>query len=97
LLSHLTDVQNTYMKFMDEDFTILRSWGRLPHLMRRGMASVSIKFDNPNFEVWSINSSGERRERIPAVYKNGRIEFVCDTARDRTSATYLYEITSPLK
>jgi hypothetical protein len=97
LLSHLTDVQNTYMKFMDEDFTILRSWGRLPHLMRRGMASVSIKFDNPDFEVWSINSSGERRERIPAVYKNGRIEFVCDTARDRTSATYLYEITSPLK
>jgi hypothetical protein len=97
LVSHLTDVQNTYMKFLDEDFTILRSWGRLPHLMRRGKARVSIKFDKRPFEVWSLNSIGERRERIPAVYKDGRIEFVCDTARDMTNATFLYEITSPSK
>lgn len=97
LVSHLTDVQNTYMKFLDDDFTILRSWGRLPHLMRRGKARVSIKSDKRQFEVWSLSSTGERRERIPATYKDGRIEFVCDTARDMTNATFLYEITSPSK
>ena len=92
LLTHLTDVQNTGMKFADESFTVLKSWGRLPHLMRRGKAAVSVKLDGGSFEVWSLDSTGVRRERIPAKYKEGRLEFVCDTARDASNATFLYEI-----
>ena len=45
LLTHLTDVQNSGIRYADEALTILLDWGKLPHLMRRGAARIELALD----------------------------------------------------
>ncbi len=42
LLTHLTDMQNSGIKYADPALTTLQNWGELPHLMRRGAAEIEL-------------------------------------------------------
>ena len=42
LVTHLTDVQNSEIRYGDPKLTILLAWGHTPHLMRRGSADISL-------------------------------------------------------
>ena len=42
LVTHLTDVQNSGIRYGDPGLTILLKWGSLPHLMRNGSAEVEL-------------------------------------------------------
>lgn len=92
LVTHLTDVQNTGARFSDASMKVLLKWGGLPHLMRRGRAEVSLAVDAGAFAVYVLDADGSRRCEVPSTYRDGRLTFVANVARDPKAASYLYEI-----
>ena len=92
LVTHLTDVQNSDITYADSNLTVLLSWGKLPHLMRRGAAAVSLAAAPGEWTVWRLSPSGRRLGTVPAVYAGGRLSFTASTDFDPASATYLYEL-----
>ena len=92
LVSHLTDIQNNRIRYADSTRRILLEWGELPHIMRRGTATVAINVGAGSFTVYSLASDGSRRTFMPSHEKDGRLTFVADVAREPHDATCLYEI-----
>ena len=82
LVTHLTDVQNSGIRYGDPGLTILLKWGSLPHLMRNGSAEVELTLagddapapqdgSTPAWRVWRLAPSGKRLGTVPfnlAVY-----------------------------
>ena len=74
LVTHLTDVQNTGAEYADADMTVLKNFGRLPYLMRSGMAEVELELftndkchncsqiENTNTSVPSAHSRVDNRD-----------------------------------
>ncbi len=94
LLTHLTDVQNTDIRYADAGRRILLAWGRLPHLMRAGRADVSLAVAAGDWTVWALDATGTRVRRVPARQADGRLSFTADVAADPANATYLYELVA---
>lgn len=92
LVTHLTDVQNTGARFADDSMRVLQDWGSLPHLMRVGRADISLALGAGVFKVYVLDADGTRRSDVPFRTASGRLAFTADIARDRTRASYLYEI-----
>ena len=95
LLTHLTDVQNSGIRYADEALTILLDWGKLPHLMRRGAARIELALDAKEGVAWRVfrlSPSGKRLGEVPCACEDETLRFTADTALDPASATYLYEI-----
>ena len=80
LVLHLTDVQNCAVHFGDKAHTVLRDWGRLPHLIRRGSASVSVERDSgDSTRAWAVDMSGARRKPIRLDRREGSVAFTAST------------------
>ncbi len=95
LLSHVTDVQDESITYADVERKVLLKWGKLPHLMQRGRAEISLRIAgnaNKNPKVYALSANGARRGEVPAEVVNGRLTFSADTARDPQEATFAYEI-----
>ena len=95
LLTHVTDVQDESIAYADRGRCVLLQWGRLPHLMQRGRADVSLRVSaapGEAFKVYALSANGERRGEVPFRLEDGRLTFAADTARDPSEATFLYEI-----
>lgn len=94
LVSHLTDAQAEGNVYADKAKTILLQWGGKGSVVRNGKASVSLALENAAaFEVWGLETSGRRLERIPSDVKDGRLCFVADVdAKD--GARMLYEVVA---
>lgn len=91
LVLHLTDVQNNKTKF-NKDLTIWEAVGELPHLVRRGGAQVSIRFDQEKkIQVWAVDLSGARKNQIKATQTGQTVSFAVNTVQPE--GTFLaYEI-----
>ncbi len=94
LLTHLTDVQNSGIKYADSAMTILLDWGKLPHLMRRGVAEIALNLDDDdsNVVVYRLSPGGRRLGTIDAKFDEGVLRFTARTDLDPAAATFLYEI-----
>ena len=98
LLTHLTDVQNSNIRYGDPDLKILLDWGRLPHIARRGTADIALAMSQPESGsaqtpvVYRLDTAGRRLGEVPATFENGVLRFEARTDIDRTAATMLYEI-----
>jgi hypothetical protein len=94
LVSHLTDLQNSEIKYAEEARQTLLSWGRLPHLVRAGKARVRIKLEGAaKFRVWALSTSGRRRAELKKSAHGGVLEFEADVAADPAGGACLtYEI-----
>jgi hypothetical protein len=94
LVLHLTDVQNTKTKFRDEEHTILDSRGTLPHLVRRGAASIRIRLAAPeNAKAWAIDLSGARRKEMPLARDANGVTLEASTVQ-KDGTFMAYEITT---
>ncbi len=94
LLVHLTDVQNTGMRYAASDRRVLQDWGGLPHLARTGGAQVRLTHDRARqLRAWRLDTSGKRVAPIP-VRVEGKNRAVLDlsTRAQNNSATLYYEI-----
>lgn len=96
LVTHLTDLQNTDIRYAEEARQTLLDWGRLPHLVRAGKASVSIRLERPDrYQVWALAPGGKRLAAVPAKAGGGTLEFTVDVAADAAQgARMLYEVAA---
>jgi hypothetical protein len=94
LLTHLTDVQNSGIRFAEKERKTQLSWGDLPLLARTGKAVVTLKRDKnaPLLRAWAIAMDGERLSELPLdVDGDGRIRLPLDV-RGLEGARMLYEL-----
>ena len=94
LVLHLTDVQNTAVRFGNKAHTVLHDWGRLPHLIRRGSASVSVdRVSDGRMRAWAVDLSGARRKPIEVERGKGEVAFAVSTVQPE-GAFMAYELVS---
>lgn len=78
LLIHLTNFTTNGIHFGNEDKTMLREWGGMPLLVRRGTAGVELASDAP-WRVAALASDGSELGEIKGGMKGGRFRFPIDT------------------
>lgn len=92
LVTHLTDLQNSNIRYRDPKLTILEDWGKLPYLMRRGKAEVSLKVAPGAWTVRRLDATGKVVGTVPAQRAANGLQFTAKTDLDPHNATYLYEL-----
>jgi len=93
LLTHLTDIQNTNVRYAEDSRQTLLAWGTLPHLARNGYAEISLAVKDPqNFKVYALETDGHRAGEIPARIVKDRLRFDAKTDTYKDNATIVYEI-----
>jgi hypothetical protein len=94
LVTHLTDLQNTEIRYREPARQTLLNWGRLPHLVRAGKAEVAIRLSQAaDYRVWALAPSGKRLAEVSAKVEGGTLRFVADVAGDvAAGARMLYEV-----
>ena len=93
LLTHLTDVQNTGIRYAERARRTLLDWGALPHLVQRGRAEIALTLDNPAAcTVYRLASDGTRLGVVEARATATTLAFTADTGAIAGEATILYEI-----
>ena len=100
LVTHLTDVQNSGIRYGDAARTILLDWGGLPHLAENGSALIELQLaggagaEPPSLAVYRLDTAGRRLAEIPAAFDpaTGRLRFTARTDYDPAAATLFYEI-----
>jgi hypothetical protein len=93
LLVHLTDVQNTGMRYAAPDRRVLEDWGTLPHIVRRGAATVTlVRPDASRLVAWRLDTSGKRVAPVPVRAEDGRAVLDLSTAGPDGKATLYYEV-----
>ncbi len=95
LLTHLTDCQNTDIKYAESARQTLLEWGKLPHLIRAGKANIRLKNVNAEkLKVWALSASGKRVAEVPAQAEGGVLSFTADVAAnaEKSGAQMCYEI-----
>ena len=92
LLVHLTDLQNTGMRFRGQDRKVLEDWGGIPWLVRAGSASVRLaRKTSDSLAVWRLDLSGNRAAQMPARNGESGISFEISTS---PVPTIYYEISA---
>ncbi len=96
LVTHLTDLQNTNIRYAEAARQTLLDWGRMPYLVRAGKAEVSIRLQKPGaYQVWALGPGGKRLAKVPCQSESGTLHFVADVAGDTAAgARMLYEIAN---
>jgi hypothetical protein len=96
LVTQLTDLQNSNIRYAESTRQTLLDWGHLPYLVRAGTAKVSVRLDSPKqYRVWALSPSGKRMAEVKASAGTETLEFVADVAGDPgTGARMVYEIAS---
>ena len=94
LLTHLTDIQNSDIAFAEQSRKTLTDWGRLPHLVRKGQAAISLSLKNPqSYVVYALSTSGKRMGKVSSSVVAGKLCFTASADCMPGTATLLYEIT----
>ncbi|HPA17360.1 MAG TPA: cellulase family glycosylhydrolase [Verrucomicrobiae bacterium] len=97
LLSHLTDLQNSGIRYGEKSRQTLLAWGALPHLIRNGNAAVTLKHtSSANLKVWALSNGGRRLAEIPTTLDGATLAFTADVAAlaPKHGAIMLYEIAA---
>lgn len=93
LLAHVTDVQNTGIRYSGPDRRVLLDWGGLPHLVRAGTARVSLACAAPDrLRAWRLDTSGKRLTTLPVRVEGSRAVLDLTTRGEDGKATLYYEI-----
>lgn len=91
LVTHITDVLDTDTVIPDPAENLLDSWGKLPHLMRRGNATIWIKGAG-KCKIYALKPDGTRDREIQCLSERGGVKFNAATGANPAKATWLYEI-----
>ncbi|MPM82963.1 hypothetical protein SDC9_130025 [bioreactor metagenome] len=78
LVLHLTNVVNSGMVFDDNSFRLLRDWGGLPLLLRRGKAVIEMK-STADYRVEALSAVGEILGEVRGERQDGVFRFNADT------------------
>jgi hypothetical protein len=93
LLCHVTDVENTNMRYGAPDRRVLEEWGGLPHLVRRGAATVTLhRKPGERLEAWRLDTAGNRVAPLPVEAKGDDYILQLGTKAPDGRATLYYEV-----
>lgn len=93
LLTHLTDVQNSGIRYAQRSRKTLLEWGGLPHLARNGKAEIRLAVTSAKaYKVYALSLGGRRVAEVPSRVEKGRLAFTAAVDAQPESATLLYEI-----
>jgi len=97
LVTHLTDLQNSGARYADKARQVLLDWGGLPHLVRKGRATVTIRLKNASkARVWRLETGGRRTEQVAARVRGGALVVPLDIDRGgRACILYEVEVKQP--
>jgi hypothetical protein len=92
LITHLTDLQNTDIKYAEKARRTLYAWGKLPHLVREGQATVTLSLRHPEkARVWGLATDGTRLAPIATRIENGKLVVPLDV-NNNGKARMQYEV-----
>ena len=95
LVTHLTDLQNTDIHYAEKARKTLLNWGKLPHLVRAGKATIELKRgDAAALKVWALSTGGKRLFEVKAASTGGVLTFTadCEERSAEFGAHFCYEI-----
>ncbi len=95
LVTHLTDLQNTEIRYAERARQTLLDWGSLPHLVRAGRAEVRVRLQGAeDYRVWALATSGQRLSEVSCVVEGEHLVFTADVAAagGERGAVLSYEI-----
>lgn len=93
LVTHLTDLQDEGADFGETARRTLKAWGKLPHLVLRGRATVALTHkDAKALHVWALATDGTRVAEIPAEVRGGVLRFPLDVRGPDGNACLYYEV-----
>lgn len=93
LVTHLTDLQNTEIKYGEGDRKTLYAWGKLPHLVREGSANIHIAVPEPaTYTVYALTTGGKRMEKVETRVEDGQLAFTASVKGKDGNARMLYEV-----
>ncbi|MDR2675190.1 MAG: glycosyl hydrolase family 5 [Opitutaceae bacterium] len=79
LVTHLTDALPEGMQFEKPDRKLLLSWGKGPHLVRRGDATLTLRLPAGDWKAWAVDATGARTREIPLREKGGQLAMTLAT------------------
>lgn len=92
IITHLTDLQNTETKYADRSRQVLQAWGKLPHLVRAGRATITLRTPQADrLKVYALSTSGKRLGEVPARAAGRALTIPLSIAAGGT-ARMLYEV-----
>ena len=91
LILHLTDCKNSGMTFRNSEMSLLEDWGKLPLLIRRGRADVTVYRDLSGFSLYALDSCGKRMDLLEMKHAGRESRFSLQTDR-KGSAVIAYEL-----
>jgi hypothetical protein len=93
LLTHLTDLQNTEVRYAESARKTLLAWGKLPHLVAVGDARVALKRNAAKLpKAYVLATSGKRLSEVP-VQKGKDGTLVIDiSTKGASGAQLMYEL-----
>ncbi|MDR0931604.1 MAG: hypothetical protein LBM70_01105, partial [Victivallales bacterium] len=81
LLFFLTDSANSNMRFSNDERTLLEDWGKLPLVIRRGKAQITLKISAvPGLQIERLKPNGESAGAIPYTSNSDGIKFELDAS-----------------
>jgi hypothetical protein len=94
LVTHLTDLQNSGIRYAEAARQTLLDWGHLPYLVRAGQAEVAVTFKSSDpCHVWSLSPGGRRIAEVACTADAGCLRFTADVAAAPTDgARMMYEV-----
>ncbi len=93
ILTHLTDIQNTGIKYAEGERQTLLKWGTLPHLVRTGKAAITLRVKSPEqYKVFALSTGGRRIATLPTSVSKGQLCFEAATTGLNNNAVIIYEI-----
>lgn len=97
LILHLTDVQNSGIKFRTKDGKILEDWGKAPQLVRVQTDTLSLKLRAPDkgraYTLWALSVSGKRLWKVPIQTDANGLTCKLETF-SKDGVTLAYELIS---
>ncbi|MDR2849495.1 MAG: hypothetical protein LBW77_03000, partial [Verrucomicrobiota bacterium] len=93
ILTHLTDVQNSGIRYAQQSRKTLLAWGGLPHLARNGKAEIRLAVNQPGAcKVYALSAGGRRVAQVETRVVKGRLAFTAAVDARPDAATLVYEI-----
>ncbi|MHC4251914.1 MAG: hypothetical protein ACYS9X_22570, partial [Planctomycetota bacterium] len=92
IITHLTDLQNTGARFGERARQTLYAWGKMPHLVRAGSATVTIKLAGAaRAKVYGLSTAGRRVGEVEARVRAGALVVPLDV-KGPDGARMIYEV-----
>jgi hypothetical protein len=92
LVIHVTEQANCDAKFSGKDMRVLEDWGKLPHVMRAGRATLEISTTR-SLKAYSLSLSGKRLKKTKLGHCKGGVTIVLSNEKGR-EAILAYEIVA---